>query len=148
MYKHVLIATDGSELARKGVDHGLELAGQLGAKVTIVSVSVPLDQRVVRAALNAGVEDPTATYDKSINEETKKRFADIEHRASEKGVAVELAHEIDEHPAEAIVRLADRLKCDLIVMSSHGRRGVRRLVLGSQTAEVVTHTSIPVLVIR
>jgi nucleotide-binding universal stress UspA family protein len=148
MYQHILIATDGSELARKGVEHRLALAGQLGAKVTILSVSAPLDQRVVRAALNAGVKDPTSGYDKSINEEMTKRFASIEQRASEKGVAINLTHDIDEHPAEAIIRLAERLKCDLIVMSSHGRRGVRRLVLGSQTAEVVTHTSIPVLVIR
>lgn len=148
MYQHILIATDGSELARKGIEHGLALAGQLRAKVTILSVSAPLDQRVVRAALNAGVEDPTSNYDKSINEEMKKRFASIEQRASEKDVVVDLTHEIDEHPAEAIIRLAERLNCDLIVMSSHGRRGVRRLVLGSQTAEVVTHTSIPVLVIR
>jgi nucleotide-binding universal stress UspA family protein len=77
-----------------------------------------------------------------------KRFASIRQRAADKGVAVELTHEVDEHPAEAIVRLADRLNCDLIVMSSHGRRGVRRLVLGSQTAEVVTSTTRPVLVIR
>lgn len=75
-------------------------------------------------------------------------LAAISQRAVETGVPVEFTHEIDTHPAEAIVRLADRLKCDLIVMSSHGRRGVRRFVLGSQTAEVVTHTTIPVLVIR
>lgn len=148
MYKHILIATDGSDLARKGVDHGLELARQTGAKVTILSVSAPLDQRLVHAAVNAGVEDPTAKYDQSIAEEMKKRFASIGQRASDKKLSVDLTHEIDEHPAEAIVRLADRLKCDLIVMSSNGRRGVRRLVLGSQTVEVITHTDIPVLVIR
>ena len=78
----------------------------------------------------------------------RERFAAIERRAAEHGVPVELAHEIDEHPAEAIVRLAKLRGCDLIVMSSHGRRGARRLILGSQTAEVVTHTTTPVLVIR
>lgn len=148
MYDHILIATDGSELARKGVDHGLELAGKLGARVTIVSVTAPLEPRAVQAARADGVEDPAGRYDQAIAEEMKKRFASLEQRASEKNATVELTHEIDEHPAEAIVRLADRLKCDLIVMSSHGRRGLRRLVLGSQTAEVVTHTTIPVLVVR
>ncbi|MBN9038413.1 MAG: universal stress protein [Rhizobiales bacterium] len=148
MYDHILIATDGSDLAKKGVDQGLALAARLGAKVTIVSVSEPLDARALRAARMAGVEDPVGRYDQSVDEEMAKRFASIRQRAAEKGVAVELTHEIDEHPAEAIVRLADRINCDLIVMSSHGRRGVRRLVLGSQTAEVVTSTTRPVLVIR
>ena len=148
MYDHILIATDGSDLAKKGVDQGLALAARLGAKVTIVSVSEPLDARALRAARMAGVEDPVGRYDQSVDEEMAKRFASIRQRAAEKGVAVELTHEIDEHPAEAIVRLADRINCDLIVMASHGRRGVRRLVLGSQTAEVVTSTTRPVLVIR
>lgn len=148
MYKHILIATDGSELADRGLEQGLALAHALGAKVTVLSVTAPMEDRVRRAALLAGVGDPAARYDQSIAHDMKERFAGIGQRAAEKGVAVNLTHEIDEHPAEAIVRLADREKCDLIVMSSHGRRGVRRFVLGSQTAEVVTQTTIPVLVIR
>lgn len=148
MYKHILIATDGSELADKGVEQGFALAQTLGAKVTVLSVTEPLPWRARQAALNAGVEDPAGRYDQSIDEEMNRRFDAIRQRATDKGVKVELTHEIDEHPAEAIIRLADREKCDLIVMSSHGRRGVRRFVLGSQTAEVVTQTMIPVLVIR
>lgn len=148
MYDHILIATDGSDLARKGVEHGLDLASRLGSRVTIVSVTTPLDPSAVQAALEGGVEDPVGSYDRTVAEEMKQRFAALERQASDKGVKVELTHEIDEHPAEAIVRLAERLRCDLIVMSSHGRRGLRRLVLGSQTAEVVTHTTIPVLVVR
>jgi len=148
MYKHILIATDGSELADKGVQHGLSLAAPLGAKVTIVAVTAPLDPRAAQAARDAGLMDPAGRYDQNIDEEMKKRFASIEERAAHKGITIELRHEIDDHPAEAIVRLAEMTKCDLIVMSSHGRRGIRRMVLGSQTAEVVTHTTIPVLVVR
>ena len=148
MYKHILIATDGSELADKGMDHGLALAHGLGAKVTVLSVTEPMSERARQAALIAGVGDPASRYDQSIAEDMEKRFAAIGRRAAETGVAVDFTHEIDTHPAEAIVRMAEREKCDLIVMSSHGRRGVRRFVLGSQTAEVVTHTTIPVLVIR
>jgi nucleotide-binding universal stress UspA family protein len=148
MYKHILIATDGSDLAKKGVDHGLELASKIGARVTIVSVTQPLDPQARQAALAGGVEDPAGRYDQAISKEMEKRFEAIKQRMPDKGAAVDLTHEIDEHPAEAIVRLADRLECDLIVMASHGRRGIRRLVLGSQTAEVVTHTTIPVLVVR
>jgi nucleotide-binding universal stress UspA family protein len=78
----------------------------------------------------------------------KKQFEAVEQRASRHGVAVELVHEIDDFPAEAIVRAAKLKDCDLIVMSSHGRRGAARLLLGSQTAEVLAHTTIPVLVVR
>ena len=148
MYRHILIATDGSELADKGVEQGFALAQALGARVTVLGVTEPLSWRVRQAALNAGVDDPAGRYDQTIDEDMKRRFTSIGQSAAEKGVTVEFTHEIDEHPAEAIIRLADREKCDLIVMSSHGRRGVRRFILGSQTAEVVTHTTIPVLVIR
>jgi nucleotide-binding universal stress UspA family protein len=148
MYRHILIATAGSERADKGVDHGFALAQALGARATIMFVTEPMSWRVRQAALNAGVEDPAGRYDQTVDDEMKTQFAAIGQRAAEKGVTVDFTHEVDEHPAEAIVRLAARENCDLIVMSSHGRRGVRRFILGSQTAEVVTHTTIPVLVIR
>lgn len=148
MYKHILIATDGSELAAKGVEHGMALAGPLGARVTVLTVTEPLQARAAQAALAAGVRDPAARYDQAIDETMKERFAAIEEKAAAHGVEVDLVHEIDEYPAEAIVRSAKLRGCDLIVMSSHGRRGAKRLILGSQTSEVVTHTTIPVLVIR
>lgn len=148
MYKNILIATDGSELAGRGVEHGMALARAVGSAVTVLSVVEPLDPRAVRAAHQAGVHDAAIRYDQSIDDEMKKRFAPIEKQAAEHGVAVELVHEIDDSPAEAIVRLATRRNCDLIVMASHGRRGASRLILGSQTSEVLAHTTIPVLVIR
>lgn len=148
MYKNILIATDGSELAAKGVQHGCALAVPLGARVTVLTVTEPLKPEAARAARNAGVEDPVGQYDYTIDQEMKQRFAAVEADAKQHGVTVDLVHEVDDSPAEAIVRAAKRLNCDLIVMSSHGRRGARRLILGSQTAEVVTTTDIPVLVIR
>lgn len=148
MYKNILIATDGSELAAKGVEHGLALAGPLGAKVTVLTVTEPLRREAVQAAIAGGVDDPVARYDQQIDDAMKKHFASIEQRALEHGVSMDLLHEIDDHPAEAIVRAASLRGCDLIVMASHGRHGVQRLLLGSQTAEVVTHSTIPVLVVR
>jgi nucleotide-binding universal stress UspA family protein len=148
MYKHILIATDGSDLARKGLEHGLALAKPLNAKVTVLTVSEPLRPAAARAAQLGGSEDPVGYYDQQIDAIMKERFAFIGQRSSEHGVAVELVHEIDESPAEAIVRLAKLADCDLIVMSSHGRRGLRKVLLGSQTAEVLVHTTIPVLVIQ
>lgn len=148
MYKHILIATDGSELADKGVEHGLALASALDSQVSVLTVSEPLSSEAVQAARAGGIEDPVGRYDQQIDELMKERFASIGKRAERHGVSVEFVHEVDESPAEAIVRFAKLRSCDLIVMSSHGRRGARRLILGSQTAEVVTTTTTPVLVIR
>lgn len=148
MYKHILIATDGSELADKGVEHGLALASALGSEVSVLTVSEPLSPEAIQAARAGGIEDPVGRYDQQIDAIMKERFASIEKRAEKHNIKVEFVHEVDDSPAEAIVRFAKLRNCDLIVMSSHGRRGARRLILGSQTAEVVTTTTIPVLVIR
>ncbi|WP_334149127.1 universal stress protein [Hyphomicrobium sp.] len=148
MYKHILVATDGSELARKGLEHGLSLAKLLNAKITVLAVSNPLSAEEASAAQRAGVGNPTIRYDQQIDNLMKERFAYIETRAKEHGVVAELTHEIDESPAEAIVRFAKLKDCDLIVMSSHGRRGIQKMLLGSQTNEVLVKTTIPVLVIR
>lgn len=148
MYQHILIATDGSELADKGMEHGLKLASALGARATVLTVSEPLSPEAAFSARGAGIKDPSVRYDQQIDERMKERFAAIEERAAAHGVSVSFMHEIDDSPAEAITRFAKLQGCDLIVMSSHGRRGARRLLLGSQTAEVVTTTTIPVLVVR
>lgn len=148
MYKHILIATDGSELAEKGLEHGLALAVPLGAKVTVLTVTEPLQREAARAAMGAGVEDPVSLYDQQIDDRMKERFTSLQQRASEHDLVIDLMHDIDDFPAEAIVRTAKLRNCDLIVMSSHGRRGAARLLLGSQTTEVLAHTTIPVLVVR
>jgi len=148
MYKHILIATDGSELADKGMEEGLRLANALGAKATVLTVTEPLSFDATQAARQGGIKDPAARYDQQIGAAMKERFANIEQRAAAHGVTIDFVHEIDDVPAQAIVRFAKLRDCDLIVMSSHGRRGAQRLILGSQTAEVVTTTTIPVLVVR
>lgn len=148
MYKHILVATDGSELALKGLEHGLALAKSIDAKVTILTVSEPLRPEAARAAKWAGVENAATHYDQQLDRLMKERFAFIEDRARHHGVKVDMAHEIDVSPAEAIVRTAKLSGCDLIVMSSHGRRGLQKMLLGSQTSEVLVKTPIPVMVVR
>jgi nucleotide-binding universal stress UspA family protein len=103
---------------------------------------------MVNAARMGGIHDPLSRYDQQIDALMKERFAYIEQRGIEHGVTVDLVHEIDDSPAEAIVRFAKLKGCDLIVMSSHGRRGIRKVLLGSQTSEVLANTTIPVLVVR
>ena len=108
----------------------------------------PLAPEAIRAAMASGIADPIGGYDQQIDEGMKKRYAALEQEAAQYGITVDVLHEIDESPAEAIVRVAEIKACDLIVMTSHGRRGIRRALLGSQTAEVLVNTNIPVLVIR
>lgn len=148
MYKHILIATDGSELADKGVEHGLALASALGAQASVLTVTAPLSAEAVQAALAGGVGDPVLRYDQQIDALMKDHFALIEQRASAHGVAVEFVHEIDDAPrrSDREIRKAERLRPHRHV--AHGRRGAKRLILGSQTAEVVTTTTVPVLVVR
>lgn len=149
MYKHILISTDGSEIAQKGVDHGLSLAKTLGAKVTVVTVTEPFPF----SATAAGAGWVPGPNDIAFYEEGQKEFADkvlakVNEAAARMGVEVTTEHVPDAHPAEAIVDVAKEKDCSLIVMSSHGRRGLGRLILGSQTSEVLTSSPVPVLVVR
>lgn len=149
MYKHILISTDGSDVAQKGVDHGLSLAKTLGAKVTVVTVTerFPIYADVTGVGWVPG---PTEVAD---YEASQKKWADgvlgkVKAAADKLGVEAETVHVPDALPAEAILETAKSRGCSLIAMSSHGRRGLGRLLLGSQTSEVLAHSPVPVLVVR
>ena len=146
MYQHILISTDGSDVAQKGVDHGLTLAKGLGAKVTIITVSERLPVYAgIDGGLGAFAYDDYAAGQK---EAAEKVLAAAKEAAGRMGVDAEAVHIENALPAEAIIETAKARNCSLIAMSSHGRRGLGRLVLGSVTSEVLAHSSVPVLVIR
>jgi len=145
MYKNLLIATDGSELADKGVTHGLELAKALGAKVTVVTVSDPWTSFITG---EVGASFPIDEYDQAREVSAKAILAAVAKRAADAGVPCEERYVKDQFPAEGILETAKKDGCDLIVMASHGRGGVQRLLLGSQANKVVTNSAIPVLVCR
>ncbi len=150
MYKHILISTDGSEVAQKGLDHGLALAKEINAQVSVITVT---ESFPVYASAGAGVGAgwvpiEMADYDKVQDEFANRVFASVKQAAAQQGVAVETVHIRNAQPAEAIIETAKARGCDLIVMASHGRRGLGRLLLGSQTSEVVTRSPLPVLVVR
>ena len=149
MYKHILISTDGSEVAQKGVDHGLSLAKSLGAKVTIVTVTEPFPYHA--SAAGAGwvpIPADISGYEEGQKQAAEKLLANVRESASRAGVSAAVLHVPDAQPAEAIVEAAKIEGCSLIVMASHGRRGLGRLLLGSQTSEVLAHSPVPVLVVR
>ncbi|KRR15937.1 universal stress protein UspA, partial [Bradyrhizobium lablabi] len=147
MYTNILLSTDGSDVARKGVKHGIALAKALNAKVTVITVTEPL--LVEFGSGHAGWIPPQEMFD-SFEAASKERVRQIldEARAmaDQIGISVELLHVPDAHPATAIIETAKSRGCDLIVMASHGRRGLRKLFLGSQTSEVLVDGSVPVLV--
>jgi nucleotide-binding universal stress UspA family protein len=144
MYKHVLIATDGSELAAKAVTAGLELARALGAKVTTVTATEPWTTMMTG---EPAFVFPVEEYEKAAAQEAARILAEVGITARERGVACETVH-VKDFPAEAIIATAAAKGCDLIVMSSHGRRGLARALLGSQASRVLTHSTIPVLICR
>lgn len=144
LYKHILIATDGSELAGKAVSAGVTLAKALGAKVTAVHATEPWTAMVTgEAALAFPIEE----YEKSSAENAAKILAEVTEAATKQGVACDTVH-VNDFPAEAIIETAKSKGCDIIVMSSHGRRGLARVLLGSQAMRVLTLSAVPVLICR
>lgn len=146
MYKHILIATDGSDLAQKGVDHGLSLARSLAAKVIVVTVTEPFPVYVGEGwALGPEELD---RYEADQRKFAHDIFEPIKASADRIAVPCETLHVPGRRPADAILEVSATKGCSLIVMASHGRRGLGRLLLGSQTQEVLAGSSIPVLVVR
>jgi nucleotide-binding universal stress UspA family protein len=145
MYKHILIATDGSELAQKAVRQGLELAKQLGAAVTAVIVTAPWP---IAEAGGVMVAAPIKEYETAVAQEASRVLAPVRDLAGKLGVACDTVHLADQYPAEGIIEQAKAKGCDLIVMASHGRRGLAKLVLGSQATRVLAYSTIPVLICK
>lgn len=144
MYKHILIATDGSELANKAVPHGLELAKLSGAKVTALTVRPHLDDFVAEGVVITVTKEERESFKREIDHHLD--FA--RDAAKEAGVELETVQVESGEAWKAIVEAAKEGGCDLIVMASHGRRGLSALIFGSETQGVLTHSDIPVLVYR
>ena len=145
MYANILIPTDGSKLAGKAVQHGITLAGRIGAKITALTVLPPFHTFTTDTQM---IEDTPAQYEARMKKHAELTLGAAAHAAQAAGVACETIQVEHEHPYQAIIDTADSKGCDLIVMASHGRRGISAIVLGSETVKVLTHCKIPVLVYR
>ena len=145
MYKNVLIPTDGSDLAAKAVEHGVAFAKEIGAKVTAVTVTEPF---AVFALAPSQLEFTRDGYKRHADAYAEQTLGAVAAAAKQAGIACETLHIEREHVYEAIIDTASTKGCDLIVVASHGRRGVSAVVLGSETVKVLTHSKIPVLVYR
>ena len=145
MYKHLLVATDGSTLATKAVEAAVSLAACLGAQLTAITVTEPFH---AISFMPSQVTDTLTTYEHHAAEFAHRTLGEVEAQAKRAGIAYEAAWVRHEHPYEAIIDAAKSRGCEVIIMASHGRRGVSAIVLGSQTVKVLTHSTLPVLVYR
>jgi len=149
MYANILLSTDGSDLARKGVKDGIALAKALNAKVTVMTVTGPfLEYGSGHAEGWIPSREEFDHFDAVCKERAGKVLDEARAMAQQIGISAELLHVPNAHPATAIIETAKSRGCDLIVMASHGRRGLRKLLLGSQTSEVLVDGSVPVLVVH
>ncbi|TBU97935.1 universal stress protein [Stutzerimonas kirkiae] len=145
MYKHILVPTDGSALSAHAIDEALALAKALDAKVTLFTVIEPFH---LSSYVPAQIMETRELYEQHAAAEAERRLEQGAEKARALGVAHETVSASSEDPHEAIIEAATAQRCDLIAMASHGRRGVKALVLGSMTSKVLTHSQIPVLVYR
>lgn len=144
MFEHILIPTDGSDLSLEAVRRGLALAKALGAKVSAMTVQPLLTDFIVE-----GVSITVSDADRrQMHTEFGHRLESARRIAAEEGVALETIQVESREPWRAIMETSERIGADLIVMASHGRRGVSALVLGSETQKLLTHSKVPVLVYR
>ena len=144
MYQRILVPTDGSDITHKAVESAIALARALGASICAVSVKEPFPY----SAIAEMQPTPPQEFFDAQDRIALSRLQSVKDACTSAGLACE-AHTVEAlHPWEAIIDLAKVQACDLIVMASHGRRGVSALLLGSETQKVLTHTTVPVLVVR
>jgi nucleotide-binding universal stress UspA family protein len=150
MYANILLSTDGSDVARKGVEQGLALAKALNAKATVITVTEPLPVDFGGGHASGWIpsQQEVDRFDAACKERAGKVLGEAKAMAEQIGMSTELLHVPDSYPANAIIETAKSRGCDLIVMASHGRRGLKKLFLGSQASEVLADGSVPVLIVH
>lgn len=147
MYQRILIATDGSILSRRAVASGIELAALAGAEIVVLKVVPRYPVSYFEGGMAVSVQE-VAKVEKQWAEAAQVVVDSVKTKAGASGVKTKAVTVKSDLVAEAIVAAAKKHKCDLIVMASHGRRGIKRLLLGSETQHVLTHSQVPVLVLR
>ena len=147
MYQKILIATDGSTLSKKAVSSGLELAGLTGASVVALKVVPRYPFSYFDGGMTLPVND-IALAEKQWTDAALAVVKKVQLAAESAGIRAKAVVVSSDLTAEAIISAAKKYHCDLIVMASHGRRGVKRILMGSETMHVLTHSHIPVLVLR
>ncbi len=147
MYTRILVATDGSTLSKKAVTSAIQLAATCGAELLALKVVPRYPQAYFEGSIPLAVED-IARVEAQWNASAQALLAAVEKTAKAKGVLTKTLTVKSDVVSDAIIASAKKHHADLIVMASHGRKGIKRLLLGSETQQVLTHSHIPVLVLR
>lgn len=148
MYKNIMVPIDGSKLSDKAAKEAVGLARAVGAKLTLFHsvgdfpAPVYAESAILAAQITAG------QYRKEAIRHAEEVLAKAAKKLGSSGLVIDTMHAVGDMPYHAIVTAAAKMKCDLIVMASHGRGGLKRLLLGGETLKVLTHSRIPVLVLR
>ena len=148
MFKHILLPTDGSKLSDRAIQRGIELAGAVGARVTAMHAIPEFRMMADESFVLPTSADLKKRYEKEAKSRADKLLAKVTERARAAGVKADAVCVVGDVPYEAIIDSCKKAKCDMIVMASHGRRGISGLLLGSETSKVLTHSKVPVLVVR
>jgi len=145
MYRNILVATDGSDLSNHAIEYAVALAKAVNSKLTVLTITTPLYGLILEASVPPKkLED----YEREIAKLAEQYLDVAKNAAATAKVPCHAIHIENAQPYRAIIDVAKEQGCDLIVMASHGRRGVAAVVLGSETMKVLTHSTIPVLVVR
>lgn len=147
MYHKVLVATDGSALSKKAVSHAIGLCQATGAELLALRVTPRYAQSYFEGSLPLSASD-VSKIEQRWSDTAQTTLNVVVKQAEAKGVKVKAQVMKSDIISDAIIAAARKSKVDLIVMASHGRRGLKRLLLGSETQQVLTHSSVPVLVLR
>ena len=147
MYARILVATDGSTLSKKAVNSAISLAALCGAELIAIKVVPRYPQSYFEGSIPLSVED-VKRVEKQWADDGQAVVVALKKTAATKGVAVKALTVKSDLVSDALISAATKYKVDLIVMASHGRKGIKRLLLGSETQHVLTHSHVPVLVLR
>jgi nucleotide-binding universal stress UspA family protein len=147
MYQRILVATDGSTLSKKAVSSAIALAAVCNAELIALKVVPRYPQAYFEGSIPLSAEE-VSRVEKQWSESALSQLAAVEKLAAAKAVSAKAITVRSDVVSDAIIAAAKKHKVDLIVMASHGRKGIKRLLLGSETLQVLTHSHIPVLVLR
>jgi len=149
MYKHILLPHDGSPLSEKALTEGIRVAKACGAKLTLIHVVAPYHAPGLAMHSSPALREIERQHQEELEKAARVMLESAQRQTRGQGVsACEFVVSSAVSAAEAIIEQADARGCDLILMASHGRRGVESLLVGSETVKVLTHTKTPVLVVR
>ncbi len=147
MYKRILVATDGSDLSNTAVSSAIELAAAIGAELVALYVVPRYPVSYFEGGITISVEDIART-EKQWSDKGQAVVDAVQEQARAQGVTAKAVVAQSDLVAESIMSAATKHGCDLVVMASHGRKGIKRVLLGSETQHVLTHSTVPVLVLR